>query len=90
MKILLTIIITTIAVLFGLQNFDHVPIYFFAGKPVQVRLIFVMAICSAIGYLLRFMIGISKEDALKKKYRMMRLYDKKKSYGSIHHDHDDI
>ena len=90
MKILLTIILTTIVVLFALQNFDHVAIYFFAGKPVQVRLFFVMTICFAIGYLVRFMIGINKEDALKKRYRLMRLHDKKKSYQSIGHHDDEL
>lgn len=90
MKILLTIIVTTITVLFAVQNFDHVPIYFFAGKPIQVRLFFVMASCAVIGYLVRFMIGIAKEDEIKKRYRMLRLQDKKKQYGVIQDDHDDI
>nr|MBF0220781.1 hypothetical protein [Desulfobulbaceae bacterium] len=90
MKILLTIILTTITILFAAQNFDHVNIYIFAGKPVPVRLFFVMASCGVIGYLTRFMIGISKEDEIKKRYRMLRLQDKKKQYGAGHDDHDDI
>ena len=78
MKILLTIILTTIVVLFALQNFDHTPIYFFAGKPIHIRLFFVIAISMVVGYLIRYVIGLHREDEIKKKYRILRLQDHKR------------
>lgn len=60
-----TIAITVIVVLFGMQNFDHVPIYFFLGKAVHIRLVFVIAISGVIGYLIRSIIGIGREERLK-------------------------
>ena len=91
MKILLTIILTTIVILFALQNFEHVPIYFFGGKPVHVRLFFVMAVCGIMGYLIRFIVGIAKEEEIKKKYRHLRLQEKKRQQQSnLVQDYDEI
>ncbi len=41
-RTLTTVALTVLAVLFAIQNFEHVPLYFFWGKPVQIRLIFVI------------------------------------------------
>ena len=72
-KTITTIVLTVIAVLFGLQNFDHVPLYLFWGKAVQIRLIFLIAISGVAGYLIRHFVGIAREEALKKKLRAVRV-----------------
>ena len=68
-----TIILTVIGVLFGMQNFDHVPVYIFWGKAVNIRLIFVIAIAGVGGYLIRHFIGIAREDALRRKVRTVNM-----------------
>jgi len=55
-----------IGVLFSMQNFDPVPVYFFSGKAVSIRLIFVIAISGVMGYLLRHFYGIAREDQMKR------------------------
>ena len=72
-KTITTIVLTVLAVLFGIQNFNHVPVYLIWGKPVNIHLIFVIAISGVCGYLIRLFIGISREDALKKKLRAVRM-----------------
>ncbi len=71
MKIIVTIIITAVIVLFSMQNFVHVPVHYFGGKPVQIRLIFVIAISGITGYLIRYIIGVKKEEAVKRKLRFI-------------------
>lgn len=83
MKVTLTIIITTIIVLFSIQNFDHVSLFVFSGKPIQIRLVFVIAISGLIGYLIRYVIGIQREEELKKKYRMLRVREKQQAQRQI-------
>ena len=72
-KTIMTIILTALAVWFGIQNFDHVPLYLFWGKAVQIRMIFVIAIAGVGGYLIRHFIGISREDALKRRFQAVRM-----------------
>ncbi len=89
MKIIITIVITTVCILFGFQNSDHVQLYFFVGKPVQIRLIFVIALAGICGYLIRYMIGIQREEDSRKKYRLLRLEEKKRKYHTTNEDNDD-
>ena len=72
-KTVMTIILTAVAVLFGMQNFDHVPLYLFWGKGIQIRLIFVIAIAGVGGYLIRHFRGISREDALRRRLQAVRM-----------------
>ena len=65
-KIIVTIILTVVAVLFAVQNFDHVPVYLFWGKALDIRLVFVVAIAGVSGYLVRLFIGLGREDKLKR------------------------
>lgn len=71
-KTITTIILTIIGVLFAIQNFDHVPVYIFSGKAVNIRLIFVIAIAAVLGYLVRHFVGISREERLKRQIYRMR------------------
>ena len=71
-KTIITIVVTIIVVLFAMQNFDHVPVYIFSGKAVNIRLIFVLAISGVMGYLIRHFIGINREERLKRRIFMMK------------------
>ena len=68
-----TIILTVIGVLFGMQNFDHVPVYVFWGKAIQIRLIFVVAIAGVAGYLIRHFIGMAREVALRRRFATVKM-----------------
>ena len=69
MKTIVTIIVTVIAVLFSIQNFDRVPVRLLWGNPIEMQLIFIIAIAGICGYLLRYFISIRREDELKKRFR---------------------
>lgn len=64
-----TIMLTVIGVLFGMQNFDHVPVYIFWGKAINIRLIFVISIAGVGGYLIRHLVGMAREDALRRRFQ---------------------
>ncbi|MEE8399097.1 MAG: hypothetical protein V3S89_08825 [Desulfobacterales bacterium] len=68
-KTITTIILTAIGLLFGMQNFDHVPVYLFMGKAINIRLIFVIALSGVAGYLIRHFIGITREETLRRRYQ---------------------
>jgi len=72
LKTFTTIILTALTVLFSIQNFDHVPVYIFWGKSINIRLIFVVAIAGIGGYLIRHMVGIGREERLKKQIQTLR------------------
>ena len=73
-KTVTTIVLTGFGVLFGMQNFDHVPVYLFWGKAVNIRLIFVIALAGIGGYLIRHFIGIAREDGLKRRLQAEKMY----------------
>ncbi len=73
-KTVTTIILTILAVLFAMQNFDHAPIYFFWGKPLNIRMIFVIAIAGVSGYVIRHLVGVGREEMMKKQILAMRRY----------------
>ncbi len=77
-KTVTTIILTVIVVLFSIQNFDHVSVDLFFGKPINIRLIFVIAISGTVGYLTRHFIGIDREEKLK---RQVRLLDRRRRFS---------
>jgi len=78
MRTAITIIITILVVLFALQNFEHVPLYIFGGKPVYIRLIFVIATSGCAGYVLRYLTSINREERLKKHLRQMMVQNKRR------------
>jgi uncharacterized integral membrane protein len=71
MKILFTVLITTIVVLFAFQNFEHVPIYFFTAKPLEIRVFFVIIFSGVFGWVIRLMTGIQREEQLKRRFKML-------------------
>ena len=71
MKVIFTIILTSIVVLFALQNFEYASLYFFAPKPVRIRLFFVIIFSGVIGWMLRYITAISREEELKRRFKML-------------------
>jgi uncharacterized integral membrane protein len=72
LKTFTTIVLTAVVVLFGIQNFDHVPVYIFWGKALNIRLIFVVAIAGVGGYVIRHFVGLRREERLKRQFQMLR------------------
>jgi len=71
LKFTLTVMLTTVVVLFAVQNFEHVPVYIFWGKALNIRLVFVVAIAGVGGYLVRLFIGIGREERLKRQVQTL-------------------
>ncbi len=89
-KTMTTIILTVIGVLFGMQNFDHVPVYIFWGKAINIRLVFVIAIAGASGYLIRHFVGLAREDALRRRFQSVKMNSaKRNALRNRAYDYDD-
>jgi len=70
-RFLLTAGITTLLVLFGMQNFDHVMVSFIIGGPKSVRLCFLLCVAAGCGFLVSYVQGLMKELRLKKEIRRL-------------------
>lgn len=70
-KILITMVVAGLLVLFGMQNSDHVPVSLIVGGPVKVRLISLLALATACGFLLSYVQGLGREIKLKRKIRKL-------------------
>ena len=90
MRLLITLLQTVIVIMFAIQNFDHVPVYFIYGKPVQIRLIFIIASAFILGYFLHFLLGLNREEAIKKKYRLMMRQQKNRGQNINDIFHEDV
>ena len=71
MQMLLTIAVTVVLVLFGVQNSDHVTVSLIVGQPTQIRLIFLLLIAGTAGFLFSYIRGLSREVQLKKEIRRL-------------------
>lgn len=90
-KTLTTVILTALGVLFGIQNFDHVPVYLLWGKAVNMRLIFIIAIAGIGGYLIRHFVGLAREDRLKRQiYAERQNSTHKLKKGKMANKHDEV
>lgn len=72
LKTILTVVITVILLLLALNNSDHVTVHLLIGQAFQMRLIFVMLLCGAIGFIIRHFIGVMREEELKRRLLMER------------------
>ncbi len=70
-KILITMVVTGLLVLFGMQNSDHVPVSLILGSPVQVRLVFLLAVAASCGFLFSYIQGLGREIKLKREIRKL-------------------
>lgn len=70
-KILITMAMTGLLVLFGMQNADHVSVSFIFGSPVKIRLVFLLAMAAACGFLLSYIQGLSREIKFRRQIRKL-------------------
>ena len=61
-----------VSVIFAIQNADHVPVFLIYGKPVQIRMVFVMAICGTAGYLIATFSFLRREENMKRQLKFFR------------------
>ena len=71
MQIIMTMLATAMLVLFGFQNSDHVAVTLLMGPPTQIRLIFLLLITAAAGYLVSYIRAVSREIKLKREIRKL-------------------
>lgn len=92
-RILLTIVATSLLVVFGMQNSDHVPVSLIFGSPIQIRLMFLLSLAAIAGFLVSHILGLSKEIQLKKQIRRLQVIYQaelaKRRHQDDEEEHDD-
>jgi uncharacterized integral membrane protein len=86
----MTIVLTVMAVLFSIQNFDRVPLRLLWGNPIETQLIFIIAIAGIGGYLIRYFIGIRREEELKKRFRAFAEKKSRSKASQAEYDQEDL
>ncbi len=61
------------ATVFGVQNWDNVPLYLFFGPPTHLRLVFVIGIAAGAGYLFATLRTGKNELRLKTENRRLKM-----------------
>lgn len=70
-KILITIAVTGLLVLFGMQNSEHVPLSLIVGSPTKVRLVFLLAVAATAGFMVSYIRSLNREIQLKREIRRL-------------------
>lgn len=91
-KIITTVVTTVVLALLAFNNSDSVEVHFLIGQPFQMRLIFVMIICGAAGFVTRHIVGVLREEELNRRILMERKRSKRRLHPrkNIETDHDDF
>jgi uncharacterized integral membrane protein len=71
-RILMAIFFTAGMVVFGAQNWDHVPISLLFGAPTRIRLVFLLAIAVGAGYVTAVLRSAGREVRLRRELRELR------------------
>ncbi len=71
-RILFVMVITAGTVVFGAQNWDNVPVNLIFGAPTHVRLVFLLVIAAAIGYVTAVVRNFGRELRLRAEVRQLR------------------
>jgi len=57
--------------IFAMENSDHVPVSFVVGTPTKIRLVFLLIMAAAGGFVCAYVRGLTHEIALKKQIRKL-------------------
>ena len=85
LRLIIYLLLLVFSVVFAIQNSDHVPIFLIYGKPLKMRMVFVIAVSGIIGYLLSAFASLRREDQIKKQLRYLKSQLKKETQNKLAH-----
>jgi len=85
-RIVLTILATVTFVAFALSNTQRVAVSFVVGEPIETRLIFLMLVTFALGFLGAFFNRMMQEANRRAQYRKIRVEMKKVVHKQLEHE----
>lgn len=71
-RIILSMLSAVVAVVFGMQNWENVPVNLLVGPPTRIRLVFLLLMAGGVGYLWAFVRGVRREVSLRRWNRDLR------------------
>jgi len=72
LRILTSMLAAVVAVIFGYQNWENVPVNLIFGPPTRIRLVFLFLIAGGFGYLMAFIRGARRELRVRAQNRSLR------------------